>query len=336
MIQYLPYEERTADTQFRDGLRKIYHQGVTQPASRQGPPSRVNPFGQVMEFRAENGFPFETLRPLKGAFTKFVGEALWILSGDTSLEMLHKYGVQYWDSWCQDFQCDRHGLKHGDFGGTYGHQFRNFGGTFNSDLKEFVPNGVDQLKYIVDGLSSNPHWRRWLITPFNPAEYDLVEIVPCHGELFFLAANGDLYLHLVQRSGDWPVGVPSNMVMWAFGGMLIAELTGLRYRGMTHFVSNAHYYGDPELDDNARHEGDQTLGVRILMEREPNPFPAVQFEPVMLEVGRLLYEGVADPLSRSDINPENLPYAEFIERNVVLTDYNPLPGIAREKLPVSV
>jgi thymidylate synthase len=290
-----------------------------------------------MEFRIENGFPFTPERSLKGAFHMFVGEVLWILSGDTSQELLNKYGVTYWDSWCQDSQCERHGLRHGQFGATYGHQFRNFGGSWLWwPFKRYRRNGFDQLSYIVDGLRKNPHWRRLLITPFNPHDYDRVEIVPCHGELFFVSANDELYLHLVQRSGDWPIGVPSNMVMWAFAGIVIAELTGLRFAGMSHFVSNAHYYGDKTVAPEQRHEGDQTAGVEIMLSREPRCFPTVQVKSPVIEAVRLMLDGVVDPLSREEINPEGMPYLEFLKENVTLEDYHPHPAVPKELLPVSI
>jgi len=336
LIQYQPFELRRPDSQYLDGLRKIHEEGVVQPASRQGAPSTVHPWGHEMRFVIENGFPFPAERALGRAFHMFVGEVLWILSGDTSKELLNKYGVEYWDPWCQDFQCDRHGLRHGDFGGTYGHQFRNFGATWNRQEMRYNNDGFDQLAYIVDGLRENPHWRRWLITPFNPHDYDRVEIVPCHGELFFIAANGELYLHLVQRSGDWPIGVPSNMVMWSFAGMVIAELTEHRFRGMTHFVSNAHYYGDRNISPENRHEGDQTSGVEILLSREPLRFPTVQVKQPVVEALRMMLAGNIDPLASPEINPEGLPYLDFLRVNVSLRDYNPHPPIARELLPVSI
>ena len=124
--------------------------------------------------------------------------------------------------------------------------------------------------------------------------------------------------------------------MWAFGGMLIGELTGLRFRGMTHFISNAHYYGDPNIADEDRHKKDQTRGVRIMLEREPMRFPTVQLSPIMGEVARLIYEGVIDPLSRDDVNPDKLSYPNFLAQHVILTDYHPHPFINRELLPVSV
>jgi len=335
MIHYLPYEQRTPDWQYKKGLERILRGGLTQPASRQGAPSTLTPQGCFMQFPLENGFPFDTLRTLKGAFHKFVGELCWIFSGDTSVELLHKYGVYYWDQWADEEHCARHGLKTGQFGATYGHQYRNFNGTHLGGGK-FENNGFDQLKYIVNNLRANPTWRRWLITPFNPTEYDLVDIVPCHAETFFVVVDGKLYLHLVQRSGDFPIGVPSNMVMWAFAGEVIARLSGLEFVHMTHFVSNAHIYGDPSVPIDQRHKDDQCRGVEIMLERTPNALPTVQVSDVVIEAIRMMLDGEADPFSSKRINPEELPYEEFLKQHVPLTDYHAGTYIPRELLPVSI
>lgn len=308
--------------------------GYTQPASRQGAPSTLIPQGYNMEFPMENGFPFDTLRPLGGAFHKFVGELLWILSGDTSLELLHKYGVDYWDAWATPGRSNRHGLETGQLGATYGKQYRNYGGTHLGG-GHFQRDGFDQLKYVVENVRKNPTWRRWLITPFNPQEYELVDIVPCHAMLFFVAVNGQLYLHLVQRSGDFPIGVPSNMVMWATAGEIIARLTGQEFVHLTHFVSNPHIYGDPSVPIEMRHEGDQCQGVEIMLTRDPAPFPTVQVDDKVVEAVKMMLDGEVDPLSSRRINPEDMDYMEFLKHHVRLTDYNPGEFIPRKLLPVA-
>ncbi len=335
MIKYLPYDERTPDTQYKKGLIKIIRGRHTQPASRQGAPSTLIPEGYTMYYPMINGFPFDTLRSLRSAFHMFIGEAMWIGSGDTSLELLNKYGISYWDPWADEEHCARHGLETGQFGATYGHQYRNFNGTHLGG-GHFANDGFDQLKYIVENLKANPTWRRWLITPFNPSEYELVDIIPCHAELFLVVVDGKLYLHLVQRSGDFPIGVPSNMVMWAFIGEVIARLTGLEFVHMTHFVSNAHIYGDPSMPLEERHQMDQCQGVELLLERDPKPLPTLQVNDVIIDAFRLMLDGEVDPLGRKEINPEGLPYLDFLRQNVPLEDYNPHPAIPRNLLPVSV
>lgn len=335
MVNYLPYDQRVPDSQYKTGLNQILRSGFTQPASRQGAPSTLIPQGYTMQFPMLNGFPFDTLRSLRSVFHKFVGELMWIFSGDTSLELLHKYDVHYWDDWADEAHCARHGLETGQFGATYGHMYRNFGGTHRGG-GFFKPDGFDQLKYVVENLRSNPTWRRWLITPFNPLEYGLVDIVPCHAETLFVVVDGHLFLHLVQRSGDFPIGVPSNMVMWATAGEIIARLSGLEFVHLTHFVSNPHIYGNPAMPLVDRHPMDQCQGVEILLERKPVALPTVQVNEIVIDAVRLMLDGVVDPLSRPDINPDGLRYYEFLKRHVPLTDYNPGPAVPRELLPVSV
>ncbi|MBI4948511.1 thymidylate synthase [Candidatus Berkelbacteria bacterium] len=335
MISYTSYELRKPDRQYKNGLRRILKGGFTQPTTRQGPPSTLNPRGYTMEYRLSNGFPFDTLRNLRGAFHKFAGELLWILSGDTSLELLNRYGVHYWDAWADEAHCARAKLQTGQFGATYGHQFRNFNGTHLGG-GFFERNGFDQFKYVIENLRKEPTLRRWLITPFNPSTYGLVDIVPCHGELFFISVKGKLYLHLVQRSGDFPIGIPSNQVMWGIFGEIVARLTGHEFVHLTHFVSNPHIYGDPNVPLELRHPGCQCRGVEMMLERMPTRLPTVQVLDPVIDAVNLMLDGVIDPISRADINPEGLTHEEFLKRHISLDDYHPGPAIPRELLPVSV
>ena len=60
-------------------------------------------------------------------------------------------------------------------------------------------------------------------------------------------------LHLVhnQRSGDTPIGVPSNMAQYTALGLMIEQLTGYEFVEYVHWIQYAHIY-DNQLDTSTR------------------------------------------------------------------------------------
>jgi thymidylate synthase len=72
-----------------------------------------------------------------------------------------------------------------------------------------------------------------------------------------------LTLHMFQRSGDVPVGVPANMIQYAALLMAIAEVTGLEPYEYIHTISDAHIYVD------------QVSRVEEMLQREPKVFPTM-------------------------------------------------------------
>jgi thymidylate synthase len=56
--------------------------------------------------------------------------------------------------------------------------------------------------------------------------------------------GGRLHLHMFQRSGDVPVGVPSNMVQYAALLLMLEQLTGIEAAAYYHTISDAHIYAD--------------------------------------------------------------------------------------------
>ncbi len=322
MIEYLPYPERVADGQYGDDLRRIHHQGRLV-SSIQGPDCLLIPQGIHMEFPLANGFPLVTERPIRGLFYRAIGEILWMLSGSTSVDLLHKYDVYYWDNWQEPEILKRHNLDAGKFGPMYGFQFRHFGAKM--ERGHIVGEvGFDQLHMVVEGLRTFPERRSWLISPYNPTQYRQAALVPCHGLIHLLSVDRELYLHLWQRSGDWPLGVPANMVMWATVGELVARLTNHKFVYLTHDVSNPHYYSK------------QWLGVQMLLKRQPAPFPTVQFNDELVRVFEaMVFENTEDPISLNRFNPKGLTHLDFIKQHVQLTDYNPGASLPKEFLPVS-
>jgi len=86
--------------------------------------------------------------------------------------------------------------------------------------------------------------------------------------MFFCQVWGDrLNLHMVQRSGDIPIGIPFNIASYSLLLLMLAQVTGLKPGTFHHTISDAHVYEN------------QVDAVRVLLEREPMPYPQLWMNP---------------------------------------------------------
>ena len=179
-----------------------------------------------MRFNMADGFPLITTRSLKGSWKSLVYELLWFLSGSTSTADLNKNGVHFWDIWATPEICAKMGLPPGELGPIYGKQWRAFDGGGEKP--------VDQISRLIDDLKSNPDSRRLVVSSWNPVDADRVFVAPCHCFFKFFHANGELSLHLFQRSADVPIGVPFNIAEYSLLLMMVAQVTGLKPKEFVH------------------------------------------------------------------------------------------------------
>ncbi|MFH1967253.1 MAG: thymidylate synthase, partial [Patescibacteria group bacterium] len=93
-----------------------------------------------------------------------------------------------------------------------------------------------------------------------------VVVCPCHGWLHLRIFGKKLILHMFQRSGDLPVGVPSNMVQYAALTLMIAQVLDLEPYEYVHTISDAHIFVD------------QVPMVKQMLEREPKPLPTMRIK----------------------------------------------------------
>jgi thymidylate synthase len=99
---------------------------------------------------------------------------------------------------------------------------------------------------------------------------------------------------MTQRSGDVPVGVPSNMIQYAALALMLEHLAGYRAVAYYHTISDAHIYTN------------QVDAVRAMLATEPRPLPTVTLN----EAGRAV----------TDIH-------DFRAGHFELADYHPNPAI---------
>ncbi len=302
-------------------LQRIRDKGVDRPVKQQStvsdaPLTARTLCGQHLRFKPEHGMPLTTLRNMRGAFYMFLGEMLWILSGRTDLENLQKYGVHYWDEWGTPEKCGWYDLPVGQFGRTYGAQWRSFnaGG----------PKPIDQIKRLFRMIAKNPNDRGLIVNPWNPYDVDHIVIKPCHGHFRLLLMDDRWDMVVTQRSSDVPLGLPSNLVMYKFLQLLICLKTGFKEGDLIYDLQDAHYYSD------------QQKGIEELLKREPRAYPKVTIDRALVRVLDAMIEGDDDPLAGKKFNPDKLSYTDLLKRWVKLEDYDPHPAIPRSLLPVDI
>lgn len=265
-----PYGERTPNEQYKNLLRDILEKGVRSKS--QAGTTAENPEGtdcitlfgaNPMRFDLSNGFPMITERSVKGFWKQAVGEIIGFANGARTQAELESFGCKFWSSWVTKEKCEKRGLEEGDLGpGSYGAAFHDFptaeGESFN------------QFQHIIQQIKERPHLKTHFISPWIPQYTIRVEgrqqkvvVCPCHGWLHIRILNNKLHLHMFQRSGDVPIGVPSNMIQYGALTMMLAQATGYEPGEYVHTISDAHIYVD------------QIPKVEEIIQRETKIFPTM-------------------------------------------------------------
>jgi thymidylate synthase len=220
--------------------------------------------GNQMRFDLNNGFPLITTRSMKGSWKAMRAELLWFLSGSTRIQDLHKDNVHMWDIWATKDICDQMGLAEGDLGPVYGKQWRAFNGGGEET--------VDQIARVIKTLKTNPDSRRLVVSAWNPVDTEKVFVAPCHCFFKFFHAEGELSLHVFQRSVDVPVGLPFDIAEYALLLMMMAQVVGMKPKDLVYTLSDTHIYLD------------QIDVMKELVTREPLPLPRVTINPDVMDI----------------------------------------------------
>jgi thymidylate synthase len=253
--------------------------------------------GYAMRFPMQHGAPVITERSIKGFAPKAIGELCAFINGARTLDELAEFGCDWWGPWATEEKSGSRGLAAGDLGpGSYGHAFRHF----TTDLDGDDP-GFDQLPHLIKKLQDLPEDRTALMSPWIPQANHREQgvrsrntIAPCHGWLHALVFDGNLHVIHNQRSGDTPIGVPSNMIQYAAAALMIEHLTGYELVEYVHWIQYAHIYVN------------QLEAVEEMIAREPRRLPALRLNDAGLRV--------------TDIH-------DFRGEHFQIDDYDPHPAI---------
>ncbi len=267
------FAERTPDSQYQDALRKILREGRdVLPIHGEKAKMLV---GVQLRYNLENGFPVITERDMQGPFfTGAIAEHIAFLNGARTQAELEKFGCKWWSKWVTKEKCEIFGLPEGDLGpGSYGAAWHDF------PTKEGLP--FNQIAHVVQQIKERPYLRTHIISPWIP-QYTIqhegltrkVVVAPCHGWIHVLAfpETKQLTIHHFQRSGDFPVGVPFNMVQYASFGLMVAQLTGYQFTDIVYTFSDAHIYES------------QFEHVEKLITREPRRLPTVTLDSTITDI----------------------------------------------------
>ncbi|MBP3299472.1 MAG: thymidylate synthase [Muribaculaceae bacterium] len=242
---------------YQDLLRHILDNGVRKH-DRTGT-GTISTFGYQMRFNLGDGFPLLTTK--KVHLKSIIHELLWFLAGDTNVKYLQDHGVRIWNEWAD---------SDGSLGHIYGYQWRSWPG---ADGKT-----VDQISRAVEDIKHNPDSRRIIVSSWNVADLDNMNLPPCHAFFQFYVADGKLSLQLYQRSADTFLGVPFNIASYALLTMMMAQVCGLEPGDFVHTFGDVHIYLN-HLEQ-----------VREQLGREPRPLPRMVLNPDVKDIFSFRYE----------------------------------------------
>ena len=237
--------------QYLDLLQKVLDEGVVK-GDRTGTGTR-SIFGHQMRFSMKDGFPLVTTK--KVYFKGVLHELLWFLKGDTNIKYLVDNNVHIWDEWAD---------SDGGLGHVYGYQWRSW--------PDYNGGHIDQIKEVVETIKNNPNSRRIIVSAWNVADIDNMNLPPCHCFFQFYVADGKLSLQLYQRSADLFLGVPFNIASYSLLLLMMAQVTGLEPGDFVHTFGDTHIYNN-HIDQ-----------VKLQLSREPLHLSRIRLNPDVKDI----------------------------------------------------
>lgn len=233
------------ETKYLDILKDVLESGEKR-MTRNG--MTYSKFFKTISFNMDDGFPLLTTK--KMFWKGIVEELLFFIRGDTNTKVLSDKGVKIWESNTSREFLDSMGLEYeeGEMGPMYGYQWRKFNKPYNAACDKSQDN-IDQLKYVINEIKTNPTSRRIIMTDFNPSQVNQGVLYPCHSIVIqFYVENSNttpiLSCSMYQRSSDLFLGEPFNIASTSLLLSIVSQLVGLK-PGMVHLIlGDCHIYDE--------------------------------------------------------------------------------------------
>lgn len=243
--------------QYLDLLKHILDKGV-EKSDRTGT-GTISTFGYQMRFDLSEGFPLVTTK--KVHLKSIIYELLWFLAGDTNVKYLQDHGVRIWNEWAD---------PDGGLGHIYGFQWRSW--------PDYKGGYIDQIADAVKTIKNNPDSRRIIVSAWNVADIENMNLPPCHCFFQFYVAEGKLSCQLYQRSADCFLGVPFNIASYALLTMMMAQVCDLKPGDFIHTLGDAHIYLN------------HLVQVEEQLLRTPRPLPKMIINPDVKNIFDFKYD----------------------------------------------
>lgn len=249
-------------------LQTTLEQGVDQFNARTNKLCRVL-VGYQLQYDMVEGFPAITTKKL--AFNNMKGELLGFFRGYDNAADFRALGCSIWDQNANETQAwlsnpNRKGQD--DLGRIYGKQWtdwkdrrevsshidydRLYAQGYRAVMRDkeagltLMARSINQLENALRTIITNPSDRRTIVSGWNPAEFDLMALPPCHMDYRFVAFEDSKTLHVVMtiRSWDLFLGAPFNIASTSLFLAVMARLAGYTPGTVTIQATNAHLYED--------------------------------------------------------------------------------------------
>lgn len=209
------------ELQYINNLQRIADYGKIEINERTGIVTRRLSSSEII-VDLEKEFPI--LLSKKVNWKVAADEILWIMQKQSNKTSdLHS---KIWNPWTG---------KDGTIGKSYGYQVAQ---PIERDGDKFA----NQVQYVLETLARDPSNRQCVIDMWNVSELGEMNLVPCCYSSVWNIIDGRLNCMLVQRSADYPVGVPFDTTQYAILTHLFARHLGVLPGILTHVMADSHIY----------------------------------------------------------------------------------------------
>lgn len=289
-----------ADKDYLNLARKILENGEDS-ADRTGTGTRFL-FGEQLRFNLKEGLPILTTKKI---FTKgVIYELLWFLKGGTNIKFLVDNNINFWNDNAYSyykkicskyhripdefsefiskvkqstesdvlFNLDYTSYTYGDLGQTYGASWVNYNGK------------VNQIKRAVELIKNKPNSRQNCISAWNPLEVNNVALPWCHPFFQFRVTSKGLSTHFTQRSADYFLGAPFNILSYAILTHCVASVCDLEVNELIVSYGDVHIYND--------HKEQIEKQIQIGLGDVHYPLPKIEINKKIRNIFEFSYEDI--------------------------------------------